>query len=90
MGKSVPSDIKYRYVDLADPNLALRLARFERSSLDVFCMNDTDVDPQSEKRVERLVRGYLERVFPVASSFELAPDVHAWHRTNDRGHPGRK
>lgn len=86
-GQAVVSSLPYDYISLGDPTMARRLERLSRQpgNLKVICLNDGDsvaitdqfgaqvgelvVDPH--ERDELVVRA-LERMFPVASSWERA------------------
>ncbi|SMX71614.1 Stealth protein CR4, conserved region 4 [Brevibacterium sp. Mu109] len=73
-GLSVEGRIGYQFIDLASHDLALRLSRAaRRTDLDVVCLNETTIPPQSEETIDALVGEFLEDRFPVPSSFELVP-----------------
>ena len=71
LGKSIPGDIRYEYIDISHPDSELRLVRAERRSLQVICLNDTDVDFDDEERVNNVIGRYLRLKFPIPSSFEI-------------------
>lgn len=70
LGKAVPGNIRYSYVDIAAPNAEARFDWWSRShSLDVICINDTSTTSDMV-RVNNFVVELLEKKFPVPSSFE--------------------
>ena len=74
-GKVVRGTIAYRYLNLARPNLeqALNSVAHSRHSL-VYCLNDTDVDDQSEidwVEHEKLVTDFLKSMYPYQAPWEI-------------------
>ncbi|WP_324651088.1 stealth conserved region 3 domain-containing protein [Georgenia sp. H159] len=70
MGKAVPGRLAYLYLDLAHPRAATRLRTLlRRRELDVFCLNDSPA--VGEQGRGELLHDFLERYYPLASSFEL-------------------
>ncbi len=73
-GLALPGELRYDYIHLADlerteQRFAALLAERDR---DAVCINDSDVGPEAEARVDELVHDFLERYLPVPSSFERA------------------
>jgi hypothetical protein len=70
-GRAIEGTLRYMYADIAAPNTARRLERLLRSrDYDTFCLNDHDnsgVDPLEQ---QRMLHSFLERYFPLPSSFE--------------------
>lgn len=70
-GRAVPGDIAYFYRDLADDRAGRKLERhLNKRSLDVFCLNETVVDETRAARISADIRTFMDRRFPVPSSFE--------------------
>jgi hypothetical protein len=69
--RAVPADLRYRYVELVEPDLEGWLAYLHaQRPLDVFCINDTvGTDEQIEARTPLLQR-FLAAYFPLPSPFE--------------------
>ena len=71
LGRAVPGRLGYLYLDLAHPRAGARLRRLLRDrEFDVFCLNDSPA--VGEEGRGELLGEFLERYFPLASSFELA------------------
>lgn len=71
IGKAVPGPIRYDYIGISAEESELALDRLLRErDRDVFCLNDTDADEAGHQRAERLSEWFLERYFPVPSTFE--------------------
>ncbi|GAA0801108.1 stealth family protein [Spirilliplanes yamanashiensis] len=71
-GRGVPSDIGYHYLDLAEPETPIRLAKLLRHrNVDVFCLNDTDADPATAREQAAMLREFLPAYFPAPSPYEL-------------------
>ena len=70
--KAVPSDISGAYVKLGSRHLASDLAGLvlDRESK-VLCVNDTDVKPANEARVDAELQAFFERIFPVPAEWEI-------------------
>src|SRR5699024_2602259 len=76
LGKAVPSRLASLYLDLAHPRAATRLRRLLRErQFDVFCLNDSPA--VDGRRRGPLVQDFLQRYFPLPSSFELPHGAHA-------------
>lgn len=72
LGRAVPGRLEYLYLDLGHPGAARRLERLLRSkTFDVFCMNDTPAPGDREAGRSRALGEFLERYFPLKSSFEV-------------------
>lgn len=74
LGTAVPSDIGYAYVDLANRDAHTRLLRLIRRGLpQTFCINEVEAPARPRRRREtaRMLREFLERCYPVPSSFEM-------------------
>ncbi|MEE6281820.1 stealth family protein [Georgenia sunbinii] len=71
LGKAVPGRLEYLYLNLGHPGAARRLQHvLGAREFDVFCLNDSpDVSGEDEDS-GRLLRAFLSRYFPLASSFE--------------------
>jgi hypothetical protein len=71
-GRAAIDTISYMYVDLAaaDTPGLLRLALAKRN-FDVYCLNDTDTDPASMRRQEKVLREFLTAHYPVPAPWEL-------------------
>src|SRR5699024_3846343 len=71
MGKAVPAQIPYRYIALGNPSAKQQLIKLADLNIDVFCLNDTIDDENVRAGVSRAVRSFLDRKYPIPSSFEL-------------------
>lgn len=72
LGQSVPGRLEYLYLDLGHPGASRRLEHVLRTrSFDVFCLNDTPAPTKREPGRSRVLEEFLERYFPLQSSFEL-------------------
>ncbi|RRR95500.1 stealth conserved region 3 domain-containing protein, partial [Glycomyces terrestris] len=70
-GRAVPGAFRLRYIDVTAPTAPERLAELEADrSVDTFCLNDVDTNEENAARVDALVRGFLERMFPFPSPWE--------------------
>lgn len=70
-GRAVESELDYLYVDIAHPRTEGRLRRFLRDrDRDVFCLNDHDSSEVDRVAQDRMVLAFLDRYFPLSSSFE--------------------
>ncbi|MBK5223290.1 MAG: stealth family protein [Acidimicrobiia bacterium] len=73
LGKAVPARLEYLYLDLGHPRAASRLRRVLRGrEFDVLCLNDSPDASGDDHDSDRLLRSFLPRYFPLASTFELA------------------
>ncbi|MEU9289202.1 stealth family protein [Streptomyces sp. NPDC048275] len=73
--RATVGDIRYVYVDLADPLSQRRLnTLLAKRNFDTFCMNDTvtAADPQAQNR---MVENFLNAYFPVPSPYETASGI---------------
>lgn len=71
-GKAVEGKIRYDYFDLAKPESEERIrALKDRGDLHVFCINDTNVNPDMMVRNDLILREFFEDRFPFPSSFEI-------------------
>jgi hypothetical protein len=70
-GQAMPAEISNRYLALWKPQIAAQLAGVLRTrKYKTFCINDVGVGADREREVDQLVQSFLERYFPVPSSFE--------------------
>ncbi|MFI0508990.1 stealth family protein [Streptomyces sp. WSLK1-5] len=70
--RAVPGHLRYAYLDLSHPALAARLGTLlARRDRHVFCLNDTVSGEQDLAAQQPLVTSFLERYFPVPSSYEV-------------------
>ncbi|MDG4536892.1 stealth family protein [Streptomyces sp. AV19] len=70
-GRAIPSDLRYKYMDLAHPSTSRRLNRLlANRDLDIFCINDTVSTEKDLERTNALIIPFLEGYFPVPSPFE--------------------
>jgi hypothetical protein len=70
-GKAMPAEISNRYLALWKPQIAAQLAAVLRTrKYKTFCVNDVGLGQEREAEVDHLVNSFLERYFPVPSSFE--------------------
>ncbi|BBH65264.1 exopolysaccharide phosphotransferase [Actinoplanes sp. OR16] len=69
--RAVVADIRYMYVDLAarETPSVLRLALAKRH-FDVFCVNDTDGEPEFLAQQHAIMHGFLSAYFPVPGPWE--------------------
>src|SRR5690625_142718 len=83
LGKAVPGRLASLYLDLAHPRAAARLRRLlTERQFDVFCLNDS---PAVDGRHRGpLVQDFLQRYFPLPSSFELPDGETSERRTVHR------
>ncbi|MFJ7205080.1 stealth family protein [Streptomyces sp. NPDC098789] len=71
-GRAVPAELRYSYLDLAQPRTRARLDRLLRTrDRQVFCLNDTATEPEPAVP-PAAVRAFLEAYFPVPGPFERA------------------
>ena len=70
-GRAVSGSVRYGYIQLAVPDLALRLERMlTRRDWDTFCLNDAYSTPEQLESQTRLLTNFLERYFPQAAPWE--------------------
>ncbi|MEU4781227.1 stealth family protein [Micromonospora sp. NPDC023633] len=80
-GQAVPGEIEYEYADLGHPSTPARLAELlARRNRDVFCLNDTDSDPEAFAEQERMLADFLPRYLPFPAPYELPDEVVAERR----------
>jgi hypothetical protein len=85
-GCATPADVRYLYADLADAETPSRLRLLlARRNYDLFCLNDTDSDPESLDRQRVLLGGFLSAYFPVRSPWEVADRAAGPRETGPRG-----
>ncbi|MFC4906862.1 stealth family protein [Actinomadura gamaensis] len=71
-GRAVEADMAYRYINLAAPDAAERLATaLDQRPYDCFCINDTEFDAGAAVQQHQLVERFLRSYFPVPSPFEI-------------------
>ncbi|MBO2448473.1 stealth family protein [Actinomadura barringtoniae] len=71
-GRAVQADLRYRYINLASPDASDRLrAVLAEREYDVFCVNDTESDAESQAVHKELTDRFLPAYFPVPSPYEL-------------------
>ncbi|MFU8850631.1 stealth family protein [Micromonospora sp. SL1-18] len=99
--QAVPGEIEYEYADLGHPSTPARLAELlARRHRDVFCLNDTDSDPEAFQEQENMLADFLPRYLPFPTPFELPDDVVAerrkvgasalWRQARSTGRHGRQ
>jgi hypothetical protein len=70
-GRSVQGHIRVSYVNTGDPTEHPQLTQIlVTRGYDAFCLNDTHHGSLDEAEQNRVVAGFLESYFPVASQFE--------------------
>jgi hypothetical protein len=70
-GRAVPGQITHRYIALWKPIFDQQLDAIAESRLyKTFCINDVGVSPDRVVHVDDAVGNFLERYFPLKSSFE--------------------
>ncbi|MFD3775787.1 stealth family protein [Streptomyces sp. NPDC058612] len=71
-GRAVPAELRYNYLDLAQPQTRARLGRLLRTrDRQVFCLNDTVTARDAEPAVPPgALRAFLEAYFPVPGPLE--------------------
>ncbi|MBD5786375.1 stealth family protein [Cellulosimicrobium terreum] len=70
-GRAVEGQIAYDYLDLASEEAVLTLNRISRArDFDVFCLNDTNLEPGEREGPSRMMQDMLRAYFPLRSSFE--------------------
>jgi hypothetical protein len=70
-GHAVPGSVRYGYVQLAVPDLAVRLERaLARRDWDAFCLNDAYSTELELERQNQVLRPFLESYFPIPSPLE--------------------
>jgi hypothetical protein len=77
-GRTVPSRLRYTYIDPAGPNAARRLERLiKRRNLDAFCVNDgsSEETPEQRRATDRLIRDFFAEFLPVPGSFEVIDEL---------------
>lgn len=70
MGAAIPATIKYGYIDIAAKNAEEKMTLLDRRNVDVFCINETDLPVDGQGRADRIVSNFLNKRFPLPSSFE--------------------
>ena len=76
LGKAVPAQISYLYLDLANPHAPRWFdALLRERNMDVFCMNDTSMTPAQRGTSIPQLQNFLEAYFPEPSSFEKLPEI---------------
>jgi len=70
-GRALPASLKYSYIQLAVPDLALRLDRllYQRDR-DAFCLNDAYSTTADIEVQETILEPFLQSYFPVAAPWE--------------------
>lgn len=76
LGKAVPAEIDYLYLDLANPHAQrwFDLLLRERN-IDVFCINDTPMSQEQRKTAVQQLQSFLDKYFPQSSSFEKSFEI---------------
>jgi hypothetical protein len=70
-GRAVEGRMRYLYADIAAPETARRLERLLQSrDVDTFCLNDHDTSGVDPIVQQRMLASFLQRYFPLPSSFE--------------------
>jgi hypothetical protein len=70
-GRAVPGQITHRYIALWKPIFDQQLDQVAESrAYKTFCINDVGVSPDRAVLVDHAVANFLERYFPLKSSFE--------------------
>ena len=70
-GRAVPGRLAYLYCDIHERRAPIKLARLARSrDVDMFCLNDVGAETRIRHDAEQLVGHFLERYFPLPSSYE--------------------
>ena len=73
VGQAVPDRISHRYLALWKPIVEQQLENVGRTrKYKTFCINDVGLRPERIDTVNRWVVEFLERYFPIPSSFERA------------------
>jgi len=71
-GRAVTALLSSEYVNVADRWASIRMERLlARRDRDVFCLNETDVPPRRERRVDRAVAAFLVDYFPRSGPYEV-------------------
>ncbi|MCQ9388621.1 stealth conserved region 3 domain-containing protein [Brevibacterium sp. 50QC2O2] len=71
-GRGIEGSINYDYVSITRPDVEMYLMRLAlRRDLDVFCLNETQVNETCSRILDILIPKYLSKIYPVASSFEV-------------------
>ena len=71
VGKAVPGRLRYLYADIARADTPARLAvLLAQRDQDVFCLNDHDSARLPPEGQQEVLHSFLERYFPLPSSFE--------------------
>ncbi|PMR60757.1 transferase [Verrucosispora sp. ts21] len=80
-GRSVQGGIRVSYVNTGDPSEHPQLTQILITrGYDAFCLNDTHHGQLDEAEQNRIVAGFLESYFPVASQFERGSTRNRAHR----------
>ncbi len=70
-GRAVPGTFKLRYVDVARPDAADRMAELLATrGFDFFCLNDVNTPADRQDHIAGQLRAFLESYFPFPSRYE--------------------
>ncbi|MGP4000659.1 stealth family protein [Streptomyces sp. 8N706] len=70
-GRAVPGTFKLRYVDVAQPDAADRMADLLATRrFDFFCLNDVNTPAELQERITGEMHSFLETYFPFPSRYE--------------------
>ncbi|OIJ63554.1 stealth family protein [Streptomyces mangrovisoli] len=70
-GRAVPGRFKLRYIDVARPEAADRMAELSASrGFDFFCLNDVNTPAEQQEKVAAELHAFLEAYFPFPSRYE--------------------
>ncbi|GAA3670303.1 hypothetical protein GCM10023081_05760 [Arthrobacter ginkgonis] len=75
LGRAVPGEVGYNYIDLSDATARLRLLRLmwtERPQM--FCLNEVASGGRREQETLKMMQHFLQEYFPFPSAFER-PEV---------------
>ncbi|MCZ7531699.1 MAG: stealth family protein [Acidimicrobiia bacterium] len=71
-GRAVVGTLESEYVNVADRWAPIKMERLlSLRACDSFCLNETDLPPGKERRVQRAVASFLGEYFPRTGPFEI-------------------
>lgn len=73
--RAVPTDYRFRYVQLGTPDMHRRLSSLAAGEgIDFFCLTDVDTPPSARPSAQAAFHTFRERKHPFPSRFKATPD----------------
>ncbi|MER5224757.1 stealth family protein [Streptomyces flaveus] len=70
-GRAVPAGYKLRYIDVAKPDAAEKMAELlQTRRFDFFCLNDVNTPADQQQRIAEELHHFLDTYFPFPSRYE--------------------